>query len=233
MVEILVNKIIIHNLDSLCYCSLFNYGKIKDYCNKFSCEFEKGKVYGIIGEFGNGGWALSYTLAGRHTDFTGTICIDEKPVNAEVLKKVSCYVGEGDSTRSAMGFRKLTVAEQINRGIKDGKCPNKSIEEVVRIFNLSPERIERRIEHVGNERWKASIAIGYSMGKKIFCFPWLNTGEITFLMEHIKPCIDILKETDSIVIIPTCREDSIKDITSETIYIKGLYEKMLVDNESI
>ncbi|TYQ13391.1 UNVERIFIED_CONTAM: hypothetical protein Cloal_4466 [Acetivibrio alkalicellulosi] len=61
-------------------------------------------------------------------------------------------------------------------------------------------------------------------------FPWLNTGEITFLKEHIKPCIDILKEKDSIVIIPMFREDSIEDITSEALHIKGLYDKMLLDS---
>ena len=50
-----------------------------------------------------------------------------------------------------------------------------SVEDVIRKFHLTPERLSVRLSVLSWERWRASAAIGYAYNCKIFCFPWLNT----------------------------------------------------------
>ena len=232
MVAILevINDLEVFNLEALCDCTLFNYGVMRDLCNKFTYNFKSGKVYGIIGEFGTGGWALSYSLAGKQKDYNGVIKVNGNVVDYKILKGISCYVGEGIESKKLFG-KKNTIIEQLDAGLKSKKNNSNNIEYIIQLFELSKERTNRIIEHISNERWKASIAIGYAYGKQIYCFPWLNSGEIMFLKEHIKLCIGILRKNGAIVIIPTCKEKSIMDIVDETIYIKGLYEGMFEKNE--
>ncbi len=226
MIEIQkINELSIYELDALCDCSLFNYGTMRDYCNKFTYKFINGGIYGIIGEFGAGGWALSYTISGMSTKYEGSIMINDNVVSSREL----CYVGECMRVNGLLGQKKMTVLEQIKLGIKAGKCPDAlTSNNVIDLFKLSKERVGRRIEYTSGERWKASVAIGYANGKKVFCFPWLNTGEILHLKEHFRLCLNILKQINAIVIIPTCKIESIEDLTSDNIYIKSVYEKMHV-----
>ncbi len=227
-----INEIQLESLESLCDCSLFNYGTMRDLCNKYSCKLVKGKTYGIIGEFGAGGWALSYTLAGKENDYDGIIRINGQVVNSQILRKISCYVGEDPIPKSLFNNKKRLIINRLKDGIKLGKSPIDDIEEIIQVFGLSHERLNRIIENISNERWRASMAIGYTWGKKIYCFPWLNTGNLIFLKDYILPCITYLKQKGSIIIIPTCKIDIIKDIIDEAFFIKSHFEESYNSMES-
>ena len=81
------------------------------------------------------------------------------------------------------------------------------------MFCISSERINRNIYFVSGERWKASAAIGYANGKKVFCYPWMNSKDIEHLKEQLSHTVKVLLDADCIVIMPTTKEENIKKIT--------------------
>ncbi|MEC0248175.1 hypothetical protein P4H65_20470 [Paenibacillus chitinolyticus] len=202
---------------------LFNYGQMRDLCENFSYEFTTGNVYGIIGECGAGGWALSYFLAGREKAQSGSLFFNNVlATDQSVLAEYGCYVGEGATSRKMFGGN--TIRQQIEAGLKQNK--KFSFNELVELFELSSSRLDRKMEHISNERWNASIAIGLAHGKTIFCFPWLNTAWINSLRNRIIPSVKILKDHGAIVIIPTAKTETLNNIADYSVDIFLEEEKL-------
>lgn len=63
------------------------------------------------------------------------------------------------------------------------------------------------------------MAIGYSLGKQIYCFPWLNTRYVQYLEEHIKLCIKPLLEIGAIIILPTSKKETLLNIVPQAKFI--------------
>lgn len=212
------------NLDSVNDPELFNYGKIRDYCKSFNYTFEGGKAYGIIGEIGEGGWALSYILAGRCKPLEGKIEINDIASDQKILQKYSCYVGEGISiNKYKFLFKRATVRDLLHQGIRQRKCPNDCIDDIVNLFGLSKERLNRTIENYSGERWRASLAVGYANGRQIYCFPWLNSNWLNKYiigMREFASILALLKETGAIIIIPTMTDELLKGYVEDFIYFK-------------
>lgn len=75
------------------------------------------------------------------------------------------------------------------------------------------------MKYVSGERWKASMAIGYAMGKSIYCFPWLNTKRLMQLKEHIIICSKALVDIGAIIIIPTTKPETLLSISNQCKFI--------------
>lgn len=201
-------------------CCLENYGCMRDVVLPLNCEFISGNIYGVIGEFGDGGWALSTMLAGinKWEDY-GSILANDKKIRNNEMKKYSCYVGADSGIKKMLGLLPMTVKEQIIYGIKKGLSYDNDIEQIREKFSLSNERFNRYMKFVSGERWKASMAIGYAMGKSIYCFPWLNTKRLIQLEEHISICSKVLLDVGSIIIIPTTKQETLLSISSRCKFI--------------
>ncbi|MFE6796497.1 P-loop NTPase family protein [Paenibacillus chitinolyticus] len=202
---------------------LANYGQMRDYCENFSYEFRGGHVYGIIGECGSGGWVLSYFFTGREKAQSGTLYLNNVlAADSSVLAEYGCYVGESTISRKLFGG--MTVRQQIEKGLKQ---TNKfTLNELVEWFELSSSRLDRNIEHISNERWNASIAIGLAHGKTLFCFPWLNTAWIHSLKSRITASVKILKDQGAITIIPTAKTEALNNIADYSVDIFLEEEKL-------
>lgn len=208
-------------------CNLFHHGLVKDCLSNRSFEFYQGCLYGIIGEFGNGGAALSCGITGNTNFYSGKILIDNREVSIQHLNKNSWYIGNDslDINKSRLFKRKTkinknTIKDKIIKGIKDSNC-NLEYEQIKRLFKISDERVNRNINYVSGERWKASAAIGYANRKKIFCYPWLNSNDIELWHDQIKQTVNVLLDSGSIVIIPTTKKENIEEISSQS-YIEFL-----------
>ncbi len=222
MVSIL-EKVEIKDLNITCICRFNDYGNIRDTLANFSYTFLPGRVYGLIGEFGTGGWALSYVLTGNVKSFEGKISINQDLADASYLKRISCYTGADDYSSILSKFNK-TVQKQIDMGINNKKSFDVNYNSIIDKFKLTKERVGRPLKYTGEEKWKCSMAIGYANGKLIYCFPWLNSGSIYHLKEHILLCMSILKEAGAIVIIPTTKKETLLNIADEFVNIKGVYD---------
>lgn len=192
-------------------CTLENYGSMRDTIGHFSYNFKPG-IYIFEGECATGGWALSTILSGKDKLIQGQIRIDDKIVCNKELQKYGCYVGEDAGLKKWFGLVDMSVLEQIEYGIKNKLSYSNSVEEIKRIFKLSDERIKRKIKYFSGERWKASMAIGYALGKRIYCFPWMNSKLILQLENCLKTCCQPLLESDATIIIPTTSHQVLKSI---------------------
>lgn len=223
MVAILeIKKVEVKILEGLYHPILRDYGQMIDDCHDFYHVFEKGKVYGIVGECGAGGWGISYNLAGRENFIKGEIKIDGQLVTLKELQQVGWCVGDG-MPRSGLFSKSKSVFRQLQDGMNTSNEKKLSVNDIVNKFNLSNDRLNLKVEEYSWEKWRASIAIGYSCGKKLFCFPWLNTRFINDLILNagIHICVDILKNDGGIVIIPTENAESVESFVDEIVYLKN------------
>lgn len=214
----ILEKIVLKNFSVGGKCNLFHHGVVLDCLKKQYLEFEQGNLYGIIGEFGNGGAALSCGITGNTNYYEGQIFIDDKETSIEYLAKNSWYVGNDLYSSNSKKFwgsklriTKNTIKEQIEYGIQKNNhvldfCA------VQNLFNLSNERVNRNIDYVSGERWKASVAIGFANGRSIFCYPWFNSRDIDHLEEQLTCTITSLLDFGCIVIIPTTQKTNIEKI---------------------
>ena len=195
-------------------CDLFHHGKVWDYLRRNSFEFHTGNLYGIIGEFGCGGASLSCVMTGNIDYDEGKVYIDGQESPLEHVIENSWYVGMDLDNRKRFIKKRRTVRQQIEYGVHNTKQRGDA-KKIQGIFRISEERIDRNIKYVSGECWKASAAIGYANGRKIFCYPWMNSRDVEHLKEQLSYVVDYLIHSDCIVIFPTTKEDNIKKICSE------------------
>lgn len=217
-----VDRIQLKSVSASCECKLLNYGAMIDGFSNFTYDFKKGNIYGVIDEFGLGGWALSYVLAGKCKLYQGEVIINNKAIDNNVLQNFACYVGEDGGRRKLLGIKSMTVREQILMGIHTNKSFCNSYQQIQSLFGLSNERVDRKIELISGERWKASMAIGYAWGKSIYCFPWLNYKYMRQLEAHIKLCMKPLIEVGAIIIIPTSDNRIIRELANDVFSIENM-----------
>lgn len=225
-------------------CSLFNYWRMVDSISNLSASFVSGKIYGVVGNLGAGGWALSYILAGKEfmgDSYQNSIRVNGQKVSADFLRSISCYVGEGvlehpykprqsypnKLTRKVLGIK--TVGEQIKLGIKQSKN-DYSFNEIAKMFELSGidqnnerhGRIHRPLEFQSGEVWRASMAIGFAYGKRLFTVPWMQTKEWSnyIIGENNKKYLELLKLHNAIVIVPVSNECDLGNLADEIIHLK-------------
>lgn len=219
MVAVLEKVITLQNVTGGFDCGLENYGTMRDTIGHFNYQLRSG-VYVIEGECGTGGWALSTVLAGKNKLTQGEIIINNQNVSNNLLKTYSCYVGEDAGLKKFLGLISMSVAEQIEYGITNGLSFENDVEDIKKNFGLSNERFNRKINQVSGERWRASMAIGYAMGKFIYCFPWMNSKFIIHLDDCLKKCMPYLLEINAIIIIPTTKHQAIDNIIEKYEIIK-------------
>ena len=195
-------------------CDLFHRGKVCDYLRRSSFEFHIGNLYGIIGEFGCGGASLSCGMTGNIDYDEGKVYIDDQESPLEHVIENSWYVGMDLDNRKRFIKKRQTVRQQIEYGVHNTEQGGDA-KRIQDIFRISEERIDRNIKYVSGERWKASAAIGYANGRRIFCYPWMNSRDVELLKEQLSYVVDYLIHSDCIVIFPTTKEDNIKKICSE------------------
>ena len=209
-----MEKIVFENFSVGGECNLFHHGTVLDCLQNNSFEFHTGNLYGVIGEFGNGGAALSCGITGNTDYYEGRVYIDNQESSMEYIIENSWYVGLDLKNTGKLFKKKQTVRQQIEYGIHNFKQES-DVGKIQSIFNISDERIDRSIKYVSGERWKASAAIGYANGRKIFCYPWMNSRDIEHLKEQLFDVIKYLTDSGCIVIIPTTAEENMKKISSK------------------
>lgn len=91
------------------------------------------------------------------------------------------------------------------------------------MFEVSKAGAGKSIHKVGDERWKASIAIGFAYCKKIFCYPWMNSKDIELLKEQMTKSIKVLTENNCIVVLPTTKEENITKLSIKYNIINANY----------
>ena len=158
----------------------------------------------MIGEIDSGIWAPSYLLSMytiRPTDFISfentILTVNERETNLKDFSKYTCYLDEMHPLFSTS----TTVEKKIARGLKKSNS-EKTAEEIREMFELTPERFDRPLRAVGNERYRAMAAIGYAYGKEVFCMPWFSSVRIKYFRGHFQVIKSVLEKEQKIFIFP-------------------------------
>ena len=164
----------------------------------------------LVGEIDTGIWGISYLLSMYNYDVNkklfeispkSSLCatVDGVETPLENLTDKCCYLDH--KYYPLFSKRRKTVRKLIEAGIKKTH-PDKTFEEICELFLLTPERLDRAVYQVGNERFRAMAAIGYAHGKEVFCFPWHSRKMFDYYTNNILWLLDILEKLNVIVILP-------------------------------
>ena len=188
--------------DGYAFCKSKYYSAIdvlrpEEYC------FTTG-INRLEGEIDSGNWAVSYYLSmycHRPKDFVlyehPTVFVDGRLCDIKVLSDYSCYM---DNELYPAFSRDMPINELIAKNIINNE--DMSLEEIKELFQLSDLRFNRPICQMGNEGIRGMAAVGYSMGKQVYCFPWLSRSRLDYFAYNLIYCIETLKNLNMIVITP-------------------------------
>ena len=165
-------------------------------------QFFGANIYGLISDFGCGSWAMATCLGGRCDPIEGDIFLNDKKISDNELLKYSCFVGENTFDEINSKDDLLSAKACIEKALEISKLPY-SVQEIKNLFGLSDERFERDLNYVSGEIWRISIAVGFALNREIFCYPWLNTHDVSAYLDISN--IEELRKHNKIIIIPTCR----------------------------
>lgn len=195
----------------------------QEYSTNVLCEksfsFYTGKIYGILCNHNECGWGVSYLLSGRAAIDQEKIFINGKEYNKGEIIKEGWYVGEGINKKFFCPLNN-TLKKQILFALKQSKI-NQNLNDVIDKFELSRDKIDCKFFKLGWESWRASVAIGYAYGKKIYCYPWMDTAYLKELIYNSGFIFysNILKNAGNITILPASDRCLLEMICDEIITI--------------
>lgn len=196
------------------------------HCREF--VFEKGKIYGLVGEHGSGGESISSLLTGRINLNDNIIYLDDIKLDEGSIQNYGWYVGKSEYAKGLIK-KEISVKHAIEIAIKKyHRYAN--VDEVVTDFHLSSGRLNYELSKYSGERLRASLAIGYASNRRIYCFPWMNTLYFhdIILSSGVFRFFKKLKNEGCIIILPTARKENVIGIVDEVIEINNpRFDKMI------
>lgn len=189
------------------------------HCREF--VFEKGKIYGLIGEQGSGGESISSLLTGRINLNGNIIYLDDEILDDGIIQNYGWYVGKSEYSKGVIK-REISVKHAIEEAIKKHHC-YEGIDEVITDFHLTMGRLNYKLSQYSGERLRASLAIGYASNKRIYCFPWMNTLYFhdIILSSGVFRFFKKLKSEGCIIVLPTSRKENVIGMVDEVIEISN------------
>lgn len=188
----------------ICKSNFYNSHDVLNDFTKF--KFSSG-VNMLVGDIDSGIWAVSYILSMyKHLKkmiyYHKSVAVDGKETTFEEITEYCCYL---DQTQYPLfSSKRKSVRKLIEKGLKISHL-EKTADEIIELFCLDSERVERPICCVGNERFRAMAAVGYAFGKQVFCFPWLSKKMFEYYTNNILWTLEMLEKLEMIVIVPVGR----------------------------
>lgn len=189
----------------------------------FSHNFSFGRSFLLSTEIAQGGWAVSWIVGGELEPLRGTLSKNGQEYKASARKADSWLVRKSEI--KTFWMKHQTVQMQILHGLqKNHQLYHRSEDELKQQFQLTDERYQRPLHQLSHEAWRASCAIGLANGKKIFCFPYVESSTIEeYYNLWFKDIVNLLKEAGCMVLIPSL-------ITERT---AGLCDEIVIVNDSL
>lgn len=209
--------------------------RVPEHINHFSQTFMGGKIYGIVGELGDGAWSIAHLLTGQislrqfsQSSDVNTILFNGKFVNQKQLKQSSCILKFGIKENEKKRFRKeKTVRQQIQGGLAKNKIDH-SFEEIVKTFQLTEGRLDRPLRMYSSEGWRASLAVGIANGKIVFGSPWLTPSYLHYIGSgKFQKYFEFIKNSGAMIILPTNKTSWVESMADELIFMENTWKSML------
>ena len=164
-------------------------------------------IHKLTGEIDSSYWGISYLIS-MYPYFSSlekkivflspeNVLVNNDTMSLIELSEYTCYM---DGIYPLFST-KQTIRKLVSKGIKKYGM-KKTPEDIRDMFHIHPERFERPLSGVGNERFKAMAAIGFSHGKQVFCFPWLSKMRFEYYHGNMTDLLSVLESLQKIVILP-------------------------------
>lgn len=226
-----MNKLDVYNFSASINCRFTDVAGYYVNCNEFSYSFHSG-AYALTGDIGDGGWAFAYALCPMNKEESN---VDETrlllhwngtQIMLHDVEKMSWYIGYYEREK-----RKIySVKEEIEEALSKNSL-GYTAKEIKEMFFLTEARFDRPLDAVGIEVWKASMAIGFSQNKKIFCFPYMGINMVYSHSEQFKCLFKMLKSLDIIVLMPILSTHLLPDVFDKDVNVRQLFFNGLSPDE--
>lgn len=196
-------------------------------------NFERGKIYGVVCEYGGGGEAISLLLTNEIPREEEKVYFDDVEVDELTVQRTGWYMGK-ELYSGKLFKREVSVRKALHYAVNKYH-KYESIDEIIQDFGLTPGRLDYGLSrNCCWEKWRSSLAIGYASEKMIYCFPWMNT--LTFFdclyNSAVFQLFRRLKSEGAIIILPTSRRENVEGFVDEVIQIKcQRFEHIISDTE--
>lgn len=191
-------KITIDNLTINQNISYAGLGELNCYFTNIYTKLEIGVNF-LVGPLSGSAWALSYYICKGNNKYTqnDTDCVikcNDKEIKLNGLKKLSYYVGEFSSID-------FSVKTKIKYALLRSNL-NFTYKQITEMFMFEDTYLKRKLKQLSHNKWIYSFAIGFSQGKKIFCFPWMTAESMSSQLYRLSVLANIAEENDLCLIIP-------------------------------
>ena len=181
--------------------------------------FENGKIYGIISERQQGNMYLSYLLGGRIEFGDVRIFCNDREISQKDLNE-SGWNLEPYSER----YGRMQVRKSIEQALKTHDIED-TFESIAERFLLTSKRYDLKLKSLSGERWPASAALGYAMGKRIFYAPYMPSSFYYQMCDRgLLKALRELTGHGALVVLPVGSDVFIKHIADELIYTDRKYD---------
>ena len=181
--------------------------------------FESGKIYGLISEYGQGCEFVSYLLGGRVTFDNVKIIFNGDLISRNDLSGMSWNL---EPYRESYGNK--IIRKSIEKALKN--VPNSmEFQDLAERFVLTPQRYDRKFNHLSGERWRAAAAFGYAQNKRIYFSPY-ETSSFYYQMcsSSLLKCLRELTDNGALIVLPSGSDTFIRHIVDEVIYLDTDYD---------
>lgn len=206
-------------------------GKSWDYLCKNTLLFEKGKIYGIVSEYGGGGEAISLLLSNEISLQQEKIYLDNVEAEFQDIQNIAWYMGKKIYSQGIIK-KEQSIRKALKYAIKKYQR-FEHIEDIIEKFNLTPSKLDYNFsKNCEWEIWRASLALGYASNKLIYCFPWMDTLCFYDCLYNssVFRFFNKLKEEGAIIILPTSRIENVAGFVDNVIQIHNpRYEHVISD----
>ena len=180
-----------------------------------SLQFESGNIYALVGEYGQGCMYLSYLLGGK-VDFGDLrIYLNECEVRKQDLQLISWNLEPSEEN-----YGNAVVKKSIEKALNSSGTMER-FSDIQDKFLLTQPRFNRKLKQLSGERWRASAALGYAEGRKIFYAPY-KTSKFYYQMcqSGLLKALRELTGAGAIVLLPVGSDEFVKHIADKCVYIK-------------
>ncbi|MGM0509005.1 MAG: ATP-binding cassette domain-containing protein [Fusobacteriota bacterium] len=178
----------------------------KEILEDINMEFEKGKIYSILGSNGAGKSTLAKSLIGFTEVEKGNIILNSKDITHESITK-RAESGMTIALQEPARFEGISVRNYITLG---GRYTDNDIEEVFEMIGLDYNKyINRMVDESlsGGERKRIELAAVIMMKPKIVIFDEPDSGIDALSITNIVKILNYIKEQGSTAIVITHNED--------------------------
>jgi len=192
--------------------------------SQFSHEFTFGKSYLLHAKPSRGAEALSWLISGIVNPWGGQILLNGKDYTVEQRRQDSWCVRYEEIKR--WGWLRQSVRAQLRYALKHNPNPIlKTEQEIIQHFRLSPYLLPRPLTQYSHEAWRASCAIGFALGKEIFCFPYVDYLSRMFKEFWLKDMLDFLTAHGALVLFPGFYDWETVGLCDEVVWHVDYYQR--------